>query len=162
MYHLLITIGLMGLVASFHGIILAAGRASFEFGRVKYIPAVFGKVNVRFKTPSNALLLNMAVGICALLSSNTGDIIIISCFGALTLYIVSMVSILVLRKKEPNLHRPFKVPFYPWFPIGALVIAVVSLIAMITLNIKLSLIYGAILGLAYIWFHFFVKKPING
>src|SRR5258706_8458440 len=39
LYHLLITIGLMGLVASFHGIILAASRATFEFGRVKYIPA---------------------------------------------------------------------------------------------------------------------------
>ncbi len=35
LYHLLITIGLMGLVASFHGLILAAGRATFEFGRVK-------------------------------------------------------------------------------------------------------------------------------
>ncbi|MGH2565117.1 MAG: amino acid permease, partial [Ginsengibacter sp.] len=35
MYHLLIAIGLFGLVASFHGIILAAGRSVFEFGRVK-------------------------------------------------------------------------------------------------------------------------------
>ena len=38
LYHLLITIGLFGLVASFHGIILAAGRASFEFGRVRFAP----------------------------------------------------------------------------------------------------------------------------
>jgi ethanolamine permease len=157
MYHLLITIGLMGLVASFHGIILAAGRATFEFGRVRYIPAVMGRVHTRFKTPANALVANMVVGIIALLSGRTGDIIIMSVFGALTLYIISMLSVLALRKKQPSLPRPFKVPFYPFFPIIALVIATLSIIALTTLNIKLSLIYFGILALTYIWFHFFVK-----
>jgi len=157
-YHLLITIGLMGLVASFHGIILAASRATFEFGRVKYIPAAFGRINGRFKTPVNALLVNMVAGIIALLSGKTSEIITISCFGALTLYILSMITVLALRKKEPELERPFRVPLYPLFPLVALVIAAVSLVAMITLNIKLSLIYFSILALAYIWFHFFVKR----
>ena len=157
LYHLLITIGLMGLVASFHGIILAAGRATFEFGRVKYIPALFGRVSKKFKTPANALLVNMILGIIALLTGKTGEIIIMACFGALTLYIISMITVLALRKKEPGLIRPFKTPLYPYFPVTALVIACISLIAMTTMNIKLSLIYFGILGLAYIWFLFFVK-----
>jgi ethanolamine permease len=157
-YHLLISIGLMGLVASFHGIILAASRATFEFGRVGYIPRVLGAIHPRFKTPVNALLVNMIAGIIALLTGNTDEIITIAVFGALTLYIISMITVLALRKKEPSLARPFKVPFYPAFPVIALVIASVSLIAMITLNIKLSVIYFSILALAYIWFHFFVKK----
>src|SRR6185436_3210134 len=108
LYHLLITIGLFGLIASFHGIILAAGRSSFEFGRVKMAPAFIGKVNGRFQTPANALLVNMLIGIAALLllKERTGDIIIISVFGALTLYIISMMSLLRLRKKEPGLERP--------------------------------------------------------
>jgi len=158
MYHLLITIGLMGLVASFHGIILAASRATFEFGRVKYIPAAFGRVHARFRTPVHALLVNMCIGIVALLTGRTGEIITISCFGALSLYILAMLSLLMLRRKEPGLERPFKVPFYPYFPLIALVIAVVALVAMITLNIKLSLIYFSILVVSYIWFHFFTKR----
>ncbi len=157
-YHLLISIGLLGLVASFHGIILAASRATFEFGRVGYIPRVLGNVHPRFKTPVNALLVNMIAGIIALLTANTDEIIIIAVFGALTLYIISMVSVITLRQKEPGLERPFKVPFYPVFPVVALVIAAISLIAMTTLNVKLSVIYFSILALAYIWFHFFVKK----
>jgi ethanolamine permease len=161
LYHLLITIGLMGLVASFHGIILAASRATFEFGRVKYIPQIFGKVHPRFKTPANALLINMCIGIAALLIGNTSEIITIACFGALTLYIFAMITVLVLRKKEPMLPRPFRVPFYPYFPVIALIIASLSLIAMTTLNIKLSLIYFAILALTYIWFHFFLKRVSN-
>ena len=158
LYHILITIGLMGLVASFHGIILAASRATFEFGRVKYIPAVFGKVHERFKTPANALLINMIIGIVALLIGNTSQIITIAVFGALTLYIVAMASVIVLRKKEPQLTRPFTVPYYPYFPIVALIIAAVSLIAMITLYPGLSLIYLGLLALGYLWFHFVVKK----
>jgi hypothetical protein len=48
-----------------------------------------------------------------------------------------------------------------YFPVIALIIASLSLIAMTTLNIKLSLIYFAILALTYIWFHFFLKRVSN-
>jgi ethanolamine permease len=137
LYHLLITVGLFGLVASFHGIILAAGRSSFEFGRVNYAPAFLGKVHARFQTPSNALLVNMAIGIIALLTGKTSEIITISVFGALTLYIVSMIALFQLRRKEPGLSRPFKVPFYPLLPAAALVIAVFSFVAMAIYNLKL-------------------------
>lgn len=157
MYHLLVTIGLMGLVASFHGIILAAGRATFEFGRIRFIPAVFGRVNPKFKTPANALIVNMILGIIALLTGKTGEIIIMACFGALSLYIVSMISVVVLRKKEPQLERPFKVPFYPYFPIIALVVAVTAMVAMITLYLTLAIIYFAIIALTYAGFQVFYK-----
>ena len=97
LYHLLITVGLFGLVASFHGLILAAGRSSYEFGKVKFAPSILGKIHPRFKTPSNALGVNMILGIVALLSGKTSEIITLSVFGALTLYIFSMISLLRLR-----------------------------------------------------------------
>lgn len=140
-YHLLITVGLFGLIASFHGIILVAGRSSFEFGRVKFAPAFLGKVHPRFQTPANALLINMGIGIVALLTGKTSEIITLSVFGALTLYIISMIALLKLRKKEPELPRPFKVPFYPLFPLTALVIALVSFFAMAIYNPALTGIY---------------------
>lgn len=146
LYHLLITVGLLGLVASFHGIILAAGRSSFEFGRVGCAPPVLGKVHSKFQTPANALLFNMVIGIIALFTGKTGDIIIISVFGALTLYIISMIALLRLRKKEPGLERPFKVPFYPATPVIALIIAAVAFIAMTIYNFKLAVIYCAALA----------------
>lgn len=160
-YHLLITIGLLGLIASFHGIILAAGRASFEFGRMGYFFRSMGKVHPRFKTPANALLINMAIGIIALLTGATGSIITIACFGAVTLYIISMVTLLVMRKKEPTLERPFKVPFYPYFPVIALSIGIICLIAMCTLYPVLCLFYFGLLALSYCWFYFFVKNDVD-
>jgi ethanolamine permease len=159
-YHLLITIGLMGLIASFHGIILAAGRATLEFGRVRYLPPALGRVDARRQTPVNALLVNMVIGLIALLSGKTGELITISSLGALTLYVFGMVTVLALRRKEPGLERPYRAPWYPVFPVVALVVAAVCLIALVSLNIKLSLMYFSILLLAYIWFHFFVKRNI--
>lgn len=158
LYHLLITIGLFGLVASFHGIILAAGRASFEFGRVKMAPSFLGKIHRRFQTPSNALLANMFIGIIALLTGKTSEIITISVFGALTLYIISMISLLQLRKKEPGLHRPFKVPFYPFFPVIALSIAIFSFVAMMIYNLRLGLIYIFLVGFCFAAFKLFKTK----
>lgn len=152
LYHLLITIGLFGLVASFHGIILAAGRASFEFGRVQYAPAMLGKIHPKFQTPANALLANMAIGIIALLTGRTAEIITLSVFGALTLYIISMIALLKLRKTEPGLERPFKVPMYPAFPVTALVIAAVSIVAMAVYNPGLTLVYCLLIGVCFIAF----------
>jgi len=151
-YHLLITVGLFGLVASFHGLILAAGRASFEFGKDGCAPAFIGQINSRFKTPANALLTNMGIGIIALFSGKTSEIITISVFGALTLYIISMVSVIKLRKNEPTLHRPFKVPLFPLFPLIALTIAGIALLAMIWYNQILALIYISILVLSFTFY----------
>jgi ethanolamine permease len=161
LYHLLITVGLFGLIASFHGLILAAGRSTYEFGKVKFAPSFLGKIHPRFKTPANALALNMVLGIIALLTGKTAEIITISVFGALTLYILSMISMLRLRKKEPGLNRPFRVPFYPSFPIAALLIAIVSIIAMTVYNFKLSLFYILLMGLSYGFFKLLSKQGIS-
>ena len=100
----------------------------------------------------------MILGIIALFTKKTDEIITIACFGAIILYIFGMLSVLMLRKKEPGLLRPFRTPFYPFFPIIALAIALFSLIAMITLYVNLFILFMVIMALAYIWFHFFVNK----
>ena len=158
LYKLVTVIGLFGLVASFHGIILAAGRATFEFGRVGFAPRGLGNVHKKFRTPAVALIVNMGIGIIALLTGKTGEIITIACFGALSLYIISMISLLVLRKKEPDLVRPFKVPMFPITPIIALVIASVAFIAITIYNPILALIYFAILVFAFLWFKIMYKE----
>jgi len=157
LYHLLITVGLFGLVASFHGIILAAGRSTLELGRERYIPPFLGKINPKTQTPINALLVNMMIGIVALLTGKTGEIITIACFGALTLYIVSMIAFFALRKKQPELERPFKVPIFPLFPAVALLIASVALLAMSLYNLNLMLIYVGIIVVGYIIFNWYQK-----
>src|SRR5688572_19182393 len=149
LYHLLITVGLFGLVASFHGLMLASGRSTFEFGRVGFAPVFLGRIHNRFKTPANALL-----------SGRTGDIITISVFGALTLYVISMLALMRLRRKEPNLERPYKVPLYPVVPLTACCIGLVSLVSLAIFNQGLCLLYLLIIGLCYGIFKLWnLRKP---
>lgn len=152
LYHMLVVIGLFGLVASFHGIILAAGRATFEFGRMGYAPAFLGTTLPKRRTPAWALVVNMFVGFAAILTNKTGDIITISVFGALVLYIVAMIALLRLRVSEPALERPYLTPFYPATPIVALVLAVLCLCAMTVYNPRLAAIFLVLVAAGYGWF----------
>lgn len=157
LFHMLTTIGLFGLLASFHGLMLAGGRSTLEFGKVGYAPNFIGKVQPKFQTPTNALLVNTAIGILILLTGKTDEIITIAVFGALTLYIIAMVSLIALRKKEPLLQRPFRVPFYPLSPMLALSIAFISLVTMTYYNFNLALIYFGLLVVSYLGFRMFYK-----
>jgi ethanolamine permease len=158
LFHMLLTVGLFGLVASFHGLMLAGGRSTLEFGKAGYAPRFTGKVDPKFQTPANALLVNTAIGIIVLLTGKTTEIITMAVFGALTLYVIAMISLIALRKKEPQLERPFRVPFYPLSPILALIIAVVSLISMTYYNFDLALIYFGLLVVSYLGFKIFYKN----
>ncbi len=145
LYHLLITVGLFGLVASFHGIILVAGRATLEFGRVGYLPKIFGRTLPKRHTPAAALVGNMLVGFIALATGRTGDIITLSVFGALTLYAASMASLFKLRRAEPELPRPFRTPLYPVLPVVALVLALGCLGAVFVSSPEVGAVYVALM-----------------
>lgn len=156
-YRMLIGIGLFGLIASFHGLLLASGRATFEFGKIGNAPAFLGKVHPRFQTPANALLFNSFLGIIILFTGKTAEIIIISVFGAITLYIFSMLSVIKLRKSSPDMERPFRVPGYPLTPIVALVLAIICMIALCFYNTILAMAYLSILLFFFLIFKWLKK-----
>jgi ethanolamine permease len=158
--HMLVWIGLFGLIASFHGIILGYSRQIFALSRAGYMPTYFGAVNKKFQTPHRAIIAGALVGIAAILSDDlqfngmtlTANLITMAVFGAIVMYIVSMLSLFALRKNEPNLERPFKSLAYPFFPAIALMLASISLVTMIYFNFKLSLIFFGLMAAAYVYF----------
>jgi ethanolamine permease len=137
------SIGLFGLIASFHGTILASSRQVYAMARSGYLPAKLSIVNSRFKTPHWALVAGGFVSLLALLTGTTSQIIILSVLGAIVMYMMSMTSLFILRNKEPDLDRPFIAPFYPVFPAIALVISIICLVAIVYYNFQLSLIFFA-------------------
>lgn len=160
LYHLLITVGLFGLVASFHGIILVAGRATLEFGRFGYLPRALGKTHPTRKTPVAALITNMLVGFVALATGHTGEIITLSVFGALTLYAASMAALFRLRRAEPALERPFRVPLYPLLPAIALVLALACLVAVAISSPSVGAVYLGLMLLGLLAFKLLAKRRV--
>ena len=155
--HMLVWIGLFGLVASFHGIILGYSRQIFALSRAGFMPVLFSHVNARFGTPHRAIIAGAAVGVLAILSDDvklndmslTANLITLAVFGAIVMYIVSMLSLFALRKKEPLLERPFKAVAYPFFPAIALVLALVCLVTMIYFNFALALMFAGLMAAAF-------------
>lgn len=134
-------IGLFGLIASFHSIIISYSRQLFALGRSRYLPEVLARVNKRFQTPHWALIAGGAAGLLALLFLDTSKLVVISTMGAVVMYIISMISLFVLRKKEPMLERPFKAPLYPWMPLVALAISLIACITILFFYPWLSLLF---------------------
>ena len=161
--HMLVWIGLFGLIASFHGIIMGYSRQIFALARAGFLPPNFAKVNAKTKTPVAAILAGGVVGIAAIFSDNlisfggaslTGNIVTMSVFGAIVMYIMSMAALFKLRASEPNLDRPFKAPFFPVFPAIALGTAVLALITMIYFNLMVFFLFVLLFAVAYLFYRF--------
>lgn len=135
------SIGLFGLIASFHGTILASSRQVYAMARSTYLPGFLASLNHRFKTPHWAVIAGGIISFIALYTGTTSQIIVLSVMGAVLMYMMSMISLFILRKKEPDLERPFASPFYPYFPAIALVLSTLCLGAIIYYNGLLSLIF---------------------
>jgi len=136
-------IGLFGLIASFHGTILASSRQVFAMARSGYLPKFLAQLNLKFKTPHWAIIAGGIISAIALFTDKIDQIVIMSALGAVFMYMMSMISLFLLRKKEPNLERPFSSPFYPVFPAVALIISAVAMLAIVYYHFMVSLIFFA-------------------
>jgi ethanolamine permease len=159
--HMLVWLGLFGLVASFHGIIIGYSRQIFALSRAGYLPKVLGRIHPKRGTPHVAILAGGGIGIAAIFSDQlvqiggqplTANIVTMSVFGAIVLYVISMASLFKLRRSEPHLERPFSAPVFPLFPAFALGSAVVCLLTMIYFNALMAGLFVALMAIGYVYF----------
>ncbi len=155
------SLGLFGLIASFHGNTIGYSRQIYAFARGGYLPDFLAIVNRRYQTPHWALIIGGLVGFLAIYSGKTDQIIIMSVLGAIVMYIMSMISLFILRTKEPNLIRPYRAPFYPIFPLIALILSILCLVSIVYYNQVLSSIFFIFLFICMGIFVFFSKKCIK-
>ena len=159
--HMLVWLGLFGLIASFHGIILGYSRQIYALSRSGYLPEFLERVHPTRHTPYVAILAGGVVGIAAIFSDElikiggqtlTANIVTMSVFGAIVMYIMSMASLFKLRVSEPNLDRSFRAPMYPLFPAIALIGALVCLGTMVYYNTLVAGIFVGFMALGYVYF----------
>lgn len=113
---------LVGLLASLQGIMFAYGRNMYSLSRAGYYPRFLSLTGKR-KTPWVALLVGAVIGFVALVALDTiaafnegagsvaGAIVLnIAVWGAVLAYLLQMVSFIILRRKYPNVSRPYLSP----------------------------------------------------
>lgn len=157
---LLALIAVVGLVASFFTIIYAYGRNIFSLSRAGYFPPWLSVTHGERRTPHVALVIGAVVGyILAYViykfgyddaGATTGlgaALLTMAVFGAVISYAMQCLSFIVLRRKLPNIARPYRSPLGEG---GAAVAGVIAVIALISLFLIRDYRYGVI-GTA-IWF----------
>jgi ethanolamine permease len=127
---------LIGLLASLQGIMFAYGRNMYSLSRAGYYPKILS-ITGKAKTPWLALIVGAVIGFIALVvvdrlggSGSTAGVIVINIavWGAMLAYLMQMASYVLLRRKFPNMVRPYK---SPWGLTGAVTAGIISALAFI-------------------------------
>jgi ethanolamine permease len=126
-------IALFGLIASYHGMIYGASRQAFALGRAGYLPRLLGEVHATRRTPVVALLVGSLI-VTGFVVANlwfkdaVGVAVLVSTLTALIWYILAMVCLYILRRRNPELFRSYRAPVYKVLPA---VVIVLSLFAAV-------------------------------
>lgn len=161
-------IAVAGLVASFHTIIFAYGRNIYSLSRAGYFPEFLSVTHGTRQTPHVALIVGAAIGYVVALAIHYSDTLFgdvpvggvllnMAVFGAMIAYALQMISFIMLRKKLPDIERPYRSAVGLPGAWTALVIALVTL-AFLFLNPEYRLgVWGCavwyVLGLGYFAIH---------
>jgi basic amino acid/polyamine antiporter, APA family len=132
--------------------LLGQPRIFFSMSKDGLLPPVFSKVHPRFKTPyvSTIITGTVAMIIAGILPiSILGELVSI---GTLLAFIIVCLSVLVLRKRKPDIKRPFRTPWVPLVPILGASICFIQM-ASLPLDTWLRLIIWMAIGFCIYFFY---------
>ena len=134
-------------------------RIFFAMARDGLLPGFFSDIHARFHTPAKVTLL---VGVITAVLASVIPLDVIAelvNIGTLAAFIIVAAGILVLRRVQPALERPFKCPLMPLVPLLCIVSCVV-LIFMLPLVTQIRFILWMAIGLG-VYFLFGMKNSTN-
>jgi len=132
--------------------LLGQPRIFYTMSKDGLLPPVFSKVHPKFQTPyiSTIITGSVAMIIAGILPiSILGELVSI---GTLLAFIIVCISVLILRKKRPEIHRPFRTPWVPVVPILGAFICFVQMAAL-PLGTWMRLIVWMAVGFCIFFFY---------
>lgn len=122
-------------------------------------PRWFGKVHPKYKSPHRAVVLCAVLGIFFILSGSIKIVAMMCAYNQIQCYIIGYISFYMLRKKEPELERPFRCPAGTFATVfSCLTFGILLILAYDPVAIWYNIIWD-VLAIAY-YFFFVRKRPI--
>jgi amino acid transporter len=122
--------GLLSTTSALNATILTASRETYAMGRDGYLPGKIFRLHPKFKTPYTAIAVVGVIVLFFTLSGEVESVAHLANFCFLFALILVNLSVIMLRKKEPRLKRPFKLPWHPLIPLLAIACNVLILAFM--------------------------------
>jgi APA family basic amino acid/polyamine antiporter len=128
---LFVLIGAMlGMISSILVFQLGQARVWFAMSRDGLLPTIFSNIHPKFRTPAVATwVAGFVVGVPAGLL-DIGTVSNLSNIGTLFAFVLVSIAVLILRFREPERHRDFRVPFGPLFPLLSIVFCVLLMMGL--------------------------------
>ena len=146
----------LAILAGFSSVILVMlmgqSRVFYSMSQDGLIPKAFGELHPKYKTPFKAnWILFLFVGAFAAFvpGSIAGDL---TSFGTLFAFVLVCIGILLMRKTNPELARPFKTPLVPLVPVLGILVCTAMIIALDAFTLKAAMVWmlvGLVVYFAY-------------
>jgi len=113
---------LLGLLSVMLVVLLGQSRIFYSMSRDGLLPAVFRRVHPRFRTPHYSTMIIGAVVALAAGLLPIAVLSVLTSMGTLLAFTIACIGVIILRRTNPELERPFRTPGMPWVPaLGALI-----------------------------------------
>jgi APA family basic amino acid/polyamine antiporter len=117
-----------------NGLILAGARVYYAMAKDGLFFRQVGHLHPKFKTPNTSLFVQCIWTCILCLSGTYGQLLDYIIFAVLVFYILTIIGLFVLRRTQPNAHRPYRAVGYPVLP--AIYVAMALFIDIVLLRYK--------------------------
>jgi APA family basic amino acid/polyamine antiporter len=146
---IILLIAVVGVISSANAGLMYTPRILFSMSRDGLLPRTVTSVN-RGGTPSLALFLCAIVSIALVLNGSFDTLIAIGSILFVAVYLSGFASLLILRRNEPDLPRPYKAWWYPWSTVLVLLASAGFLLGSVIGDLKHSLFTAILILLSYV------------
>jgi basic amino acid/polyamine antiporter, APA family len=148
----------LSILAALNGTLIGGSRIPFAMARDGLFTRAAAQINPTHHTPVFSIWTITACSALILLSGRYEELYTCVIFSSWILYAMAAFSVIVLRRKFPDLPRPYRVPGYPWLPIVFTATAGVLLVSTLRRSPRESLIGIGILLLGIPFYSTWSKR----
>lgn len=149
---------IISLVASVNALVLMASRVPFAMGRDALLPPALTRVNPG-GTPVVALAASIGLALVLVASNTFATVLAMLAFLFVVNYALTFSTVFVLRRRQPDAPRPFRVPGYPWVPGLALAGSLGFIVAALMGDLRNSLVAVALVAISWPAYRVFRRTP---
>lgn len=147
-------LSLVSLLSVINAVLMLATRILFAVARDGLFAGAAARVNAA-GTPAPAMLLTSLASGLLVLSGTFEELVAVTSVLLVLVYSAGFLALFVLRRQEPELRRPFRVPGYPWLPLLALLGSAAFLVGNVISDLRSSVSAAALLAASYPLYRYF-------
>ncbi len=100
----------LAIFGSLNGCVMVFPRSAFAIAKDGMLPKAFANVHEKYKTPHNAILLHLVITVALIFTRDLGELTALVVFSGMVFKTFTFYSVITLRKKYPDMQRPYRAP----------------------------------------------------